>query len=158
PATFAGSGASRSAVNAFDFHTLIGPNNSFNGLSLPLGDATQDEQWFSFTLAAAGATGNSVSATNTPGAGTVHLSLLDQASNVLADSNSGTGSESISLGGLPAGKYFIMLESGNGAPVIDFNLAVSAPTPASIPADYAAGNVSQASAFNLGSIASIAEF
>lgn len=158
PASFVGSGGSRSASQAFDFHDLIGPNNSFAGLSLPVGDGTEDEQWFSFTLAAAGVTGNSVTASYPAAGGTVHLSLFDQDSNLLAESNTGTGQESISLAGLPAGKYYVSVASGNGQPVIDFDLAVNAPTPETIPADYAIGNSTQAGAFNLGSIASVAEF
>ena len=158
PAGFSGGGTGRSAANAFDLNDLIGPDNTFTGLSLPIGAAPQDEAWFQFNLTAAGMAGNAVTATYDQGGGTVHLSLFDQNSNLLGESNTGSGQESIGLAGLPAGDYFVLVESGNGEDVPDYTLAVNAPTPAVIPPGLVSGNGSQATAYNLGSIPSVAEF
>lgn len=158
PASFVGSGPGRSIADAFFLHDLIGPSNVFAGLSLPLGDGPQDAQWFSFTLAAPGVQGNAFAASYAPGGGTVHLSFFDSGSNLLGESNTGTGLESISLADLPAGTYFVQVEGGNDEPVPQYTLEVNAPTPAAIPPDYAYGNGAQATAYDLGPVASVAEF
>ena len=158
PASFTGGGPNRSATDAFNLHDQIGPDNTYAGLSLAQGDGSNDEEWFSITLTATGVEGNAVTATYTPGGGTVDLTLYDQNSNQLGDSNTGTGQDSISLAGLPAGTYFISVESGNDEDVPEYTLGVNAPTPATLPTDYAGNNTSQASAYNLGTISAVAEF
>ena len=158
PAGFTGGGSNRSAATAFDLRQLIGPNNTFSGLSLPVADPAEASDYFHFAIAAAGVAGNAVSANYTTGAGDLELTLLDAQSNEIGQSNTASGFEGISLEGLSAGDYYVVVSSSNNVSVPNYTLTINAPTPAVIPADWASGNATKATAFDLGTIASVGEF
>ncbi len=158
PAGFTGGGSNRSVATAFDLRQLIGLNNTFSGLSLPVANPAEDSDYFHFAIAAPGVAGNAVSASYPTGAGDLELTLLDAQSNEIGQSNTASGLESISLSGLAAGDYYIVVSSSNDISVPSYTLTINAPTPDVIPADWATGNSTKATAFDLGTIASIGEF
>ena len=158
PAGFTGGGSNRSVATAFDLRQLIGPNNTFSGLSLPVADPAEDSDYFHFAIAAPGVAGNAVAANYATGAGDLELTLLDAQSNEIGQSNTASGLEIISLAGLPAGDYYVVVSSSNNVSVPSYTLTINAPTPEVIPSDWASGNATKATAFDLGTIASVGEF
>lgn len=113
-------------------------NNDTPATATPLGTLTASRtvsglvmadaaDWFSFTTASAGVAGNSVSIAFQNAQGDLDLQLTNASGQVLGSSTSTGNGESVSLGGLGAGTYYVRAYGYNGAINPTYTLTVSPP-------------------------------
>ncbi|MFO0806899.1 MAG: pre-peptidase C-terminal domain-containing protein [Gemmataceae bacterium] len=140
--------ANNSAAAATDLGTV----GSARRDSLSIHTAT-DEDWFKFTLASPGVTGNNVRITFTHASGDLDMVLFRADGTTVVGSSTGTSdAEEISLAGLAAGQYFLKVYGYAGARNGNYSLVVTGPTgPAP---DAAETNNTQATATDLGTVGS----
>lgn len=104
------------------------PLQSINGTLTESGLSieTFDEDWFAFTLTAAGRAGDAVTATFNHALGDIDLYLFDDTAETLIDAAySLADEESISLDGLSAGSYLLQVECYAGASNPDYSLTLN---------------------------------
>jgi hypothetical protein len=143
------------------------PDPAHTGQDLPLTGAktishltitsSTDVDYFQFTTAATGTDGDAVRIDFDNTQGNLDLALLDSSGNVLESvPPSDTNEKSLSLSGLAAGSYYVLVSGHNRATSPDYSLTVTAPQPTgpSLPPDWTGGtHTSLATAFDLGTIA-----
>jgi hypothetical protein len=135
-----------SAATASPLGTLAGTVTQ-TGLSIE----ARDDDWFRFSLASPGRSGDALSIAFTHTAGDLDLALYDATgANRLAVSQGVTDGESISLAGLAAGAYSARVFGYNGASNASYSLTASAPAVAAIAGDRFENNDSAGTATSLG--------
>jgi len=146
------------AASAYNLHKLSGYNNDYANLNI----LPSYNDWFKFTTLAPGSTGDQVIIAYDASLGHLHLVLYSASdpSTPLGQSSSGSGSEAVSLAGLSPGDYLIDVYEDLGSyAYIPYTLTVDAPqTEGPITPDWAAGNATFATAYDLGGVGSSSAF
>ncbi len=141
--------ANNTFATATNFGTLTG-NSSTSNLTI---HATDDQDYFKFTTAAAGVTGNYVRIDFTHANGDLDMQLLDASGSVLVSSTGAGNREEISLAGRAAGTYAIRVFGYLGARGT-YSMGLNLPIPVpQIPSDIFEPNNSRANATNLREVA-----
>jgi hypothetical protein len=118
------------AGTATDLRSISGTVTE-SGLTVQSGDA----DWFKFTLAGAGRSGDAVTLNFTHALGDVDMQLYNSAGTTLLASSGGVGNqEQISLAGLAAGTYLVKVYGYAGASNPSYSISVSA-APQAVTAD-----------------------
>ncbi len=106
-------------------HSLnpVGTMNAWYGLSI---DPAADEDWYSFTMGAAGTAADYVEILFTHADGDLDMALYDDGGVLQTTANSITDNETISLNGLAAGTWYVRVY-GFGADVNDYDLMLHTP-------------------------------
>lgn len=125
------------------------PLGTINGRRVVDNLAALDDDYFSFTLSAAGASANFVRIEFTQANGDLDLYVYDQ-SKLVAKSDGVRDNEQVTLSGLPAGDYYVLVHGYDGAQNASYRLIVDAPNGAD---DSLEPNNSLAAASDLGPIA-----
>ena len=111
-----------------------------------------DADWFRFTTAGPGTATSRARIDFTAAAGDLDMGLYDAAGKVLARSEGASGTEWVSLAGLPAGAYSVRVYGFAQATSPDYTLTLDTPPPPP-PPDRFEPNDTQATATNLGPLA-----
>jgi VCBS repeat-containing protein len=130
--------------NAYRMGPLLGSDTVLPALNL---NHSNDVDWFSFELATAGDSSDSIRFTPTNPADNLTVSLHDSTGISLA-ADSGSGSQLLSLDGHPAGRYFIQVRSTDEL-VSGYTVTILAPDSGT---STVVANSSQAKAQGLGTI------
>ncbi len=134
-------------ATATDLRTISGTTTE-----AALSIEANDPDWYRFTLASAGRTGDKVSVSFNHALGDVDIALYDSTGTTVITGSYGTSNlEEISLAGLAAGNYLVKVYGYNGAANPDYTLSVSA-APSLIPRDRFEDNDTGATATNLRTI------
>ncbi|AKC82887.1 hypothetical protein IMCC26134_09060 [Verrucomicrobia bacterium IMCC26134] len=116
-----------SSTNAFDLGGLV-VNREITGLTL---SHREDLDWFALRLLVVGAEGDAITVTRADGLGSLLLEVTDVAGNVLASSTAdrATGVVTLSLAGLAAGDYRILVAADDEAAICYTLALASVPRP-----------------------------
>jgi len=143
------------AANAFNLNTVSGPGNTYPGLSL---HSAEDVDWFRFELSSAGGSGESVRAIPLDGTAELSLQLFDASTQGLLDASTElTGTQTVSLDGVPAGNYLARVIGLMTDAVGEYSLQIDAPAGTG-GNDWAGDNSTQEKAYDLGLVNSQAVF
>ncbi|MEY3255704.1 MAG: hypothetical protein RLZZ29_835, partial [Cyanobacteriota bacterium] len=133
-------------AQATDLGTLT---SAFNRRDLSI-HTTSDVDWFKFTLATAGNETNSVGIDFTHIQGDLDIGLYDSNGNFVSSSTGVDNQETISLGGLTAGSYYLQVYGYNGAVSPNYSLFINPPQ--GVTGDWAETNNTAATAKDLRTI------
>ena len=135
------------AATATDLRTISGTTTE-TGLSIEAGDP----DWYRFTLAAAGRSGDKATITFTHALGDLDLAVYGSDGTTRLWISEGTGnSEEIGLAGMPAGTYYVRVYGYAGAANPSYSLSLSA-APATVVGDRYENNDTPATATDLRTI------
>jgi len=117
--------------HAHDFRRLTG-TQTYTGLTMDdSANEAAKEDWFVFETAAAGTGANFVRISFAHAQGDLDLGLYDDGGSLIESSTSTTDGESVSLSGLAAGTYYVLVLGASGAVNPSYSLTINAPSPQS---------------------------
>lgn len=112
----------------YDLGTVLGAGNEWSGLSI---HDSADVDWFVFTTSEAGGAEDAVSIQFAHSAGDLDMGVYDGNGEAVGVSQSSDNNESVSLDGLPAGRYYVYVFGYSGSTNPDYTLTIDAPGGAS---------------------------
>jgi Ca2+-binding RTX toxin-like protein len=140
------------AARAYNFNTLIGDGYTFNDLSI---HKPSDVDWYRFSIQGTGTTTDKAIVTYSNANSqrlTATLYKTDNGNRIKVGqtSDTGTGTETVSLSGLATGEYWIEVKGNNIVP--QYSLKFDTPGTVSNGNDWIAGNDIASKAYDLGII------
>ncbi len=132
---------------AYNLHQLSGEGHSFDGLAL---HTQADIDWLRFTIGSDGGADDDVTVIYDDSYGDLQLAVYDGNGVLVGQSDTGSGTEAVSLNGESAGEYLVQVRSDAGALFPEYALEIDAPEAAF--ADHAGANTIMGKACDLGLI------
>jgi hypothetical protein len=144
------------AARATNLQTLTGSGHRLTQLSL---HETTDQDWYRFSLSAAGSTGHQITANYAAPAGEKLTLELYSASGsretpLVSSTASAAGLDSLSLAGRAPGEYLLLVKNGGTRAVPRYGLNITAPGTIGTGDDWVPSNHLAAKAYDFGTLSS----